>query len=423
MERNSLREIALDQRRIFSKKPRGTKRDALDAFGRHIGKPHAVVISGVRRCGKSTLLLQIADKYFGDDYFYFNFEDDRLIGFTPRDFSLLHEVLIECFGEQKVFLLDEIQNAPGWEGFLHRMQEAGFKFVITGSNASLLSRELGTKLTGRHLGVELYPFSFIELARHCDVDVSERNLLTPAGRAGIAKLFARYRLHGGFPQYLAYNDPEILSQLYDDILYRDVAARHDIKNIRELKELAIYYMSNVSALSSFNRLKKAFGMGSVTTVSSYTEYLEQSYLISSVNVFDYSVKRKAIAPKKVYAIDTGLANIVSLSFSKNLGPLAENIVFLELMRRGLDVSYYKTQSGCEVDFACVAGRKIAGLIQVSHSISDKTTFERETRALFEAMQETGMRRATILTENEHEAIASKGMRIYVIPIAQWLLGM
>lgn len=421
MDKNLLRELAYIQHRDFINKKRGTPREKLPGLKGHIDEPHAIMISGVRRCGKSTILTQMADAYLGEKFFYFNFEDERLLTFTPKDFSLLHEVLIECFGGQRVFLLDEIQNVTGWESFIRRMQDEGYKFILTGSNASLLSRELGTKLTGRHISVELSPFSFREFARFHDSDISEQAFLAPEGRARLNNLFEKFRLKGGFPEYLTYDDPEILAQLYEDVIYRDVATRHGIKNTRALRELSLYYMSNVASLCSFNKLKQAFGLGNVTTVSSYTEFLEQSYLISTMNIFDFSVKRQMIAPKKIYAVDTGLANSVSLSFSKNTGALLENIVYCELIRRGYSPSYYKTKSGCEVDFACIKGRRIDELIQVCQSLSDPATRRRELNAICDAMNELGIRQSLILTEGEKEDIHSKGLKVMVVPITRWLL--
>lgn len=420
MERLALKEVALDQRGRFDRKPRGIPREAIGAVGRHISKAHAIVIAGVRRCGKSTLLLQIVDRHFQDGFFYFNFEDERLLDFRPKDFSLLHEVLIECFGDRRVFLLDEVQNAPGWEGFVRRMQDADFKFILTGSNASLLSRELGTKLTGRHVNIELNPFSFREYALFRREDLSEGRLLTPAGRAEIGRLFESYRLEGGFPERLAYSDPEVLTALYEDILYRDVAVRHDIKNTRALRELALYYMSNVSALCSFNKLKASLGMGSVTTVSSYTGFLEQAYLLSTAAVFDPSIKRQSIAPKKVYAVDTGLANSVSMSFSKNIGALTENVVFLELARRGHAISYGKTASGREVDFVCMSGRKVAGLYQVCSAMDTVETRRRELDALFEMMEGMDENEGALIADADGADVNQGRRRVHVVSVARWL---
>lgn len=421
MDKSILKEIALSQRAIFEKKTRGLDREALSSVAGHISKPHVITISGVRRCGKSTLLLQIADRHFNKDFYYFNFEDERLVDFTPKDFSALHEALIECFGSHKTFFMDEVQNVAGWERFVRRMQDEGFKFILTGSNASLLSSELGTKLTGRHVGIELLPFSFKEFVTFKKSGVSKDDFLSPEGRARINTLFAEYLTHGGFPEYLKFDDVNVLTQLYDDIIYRDVASRHDIKNTRMLRELALYYMSNVSALCSFNKLKTALGAGSVTTISAYTGHFEQSYLLSTTNILDPSVKRQMIAPKKIYAIDTGLAANISLSFSMNLGALTENLVFLELVRRNAYPGYYKTRNGLEVDFVCTTGRRVDEAIQVAYSIADPATRERELAALAGAAAELGLNHGLLLSDQKEEEIVRGSSRIKIMPVAKWLL--
>jgi hypothetical protein len=423
MERRLLKEIVLDQRAVFEKKLSGTPRDVLASVEHHMAKPHAITLAGVRRCGKSTLLRQIAERFLAPGYHYCHFEDERLLSFEARDFALLHEVLIECFGEQKVILLDEVQNAPGWEAFVRRMLESGRKFIITGSNAALLSRELGSKLTGRHVTVEVFPFSFREYLRHVGVAVEEALLPKPSGRATLARHLESYRQNGGFPEPLVYDSPDLLAQLYDDILYRDVATRHDIKHTRALRELTLYYMSNVATLASFNKLKASLGLGSVTTVSAYTDFLVQAFVIATVPVHDASVKRRTLAPKKVYAVDTGLANRVSLSFSRNLGALTENLVFLELLRRGADVSYYRTAGGREVDFACRRGRTLAELMQVTLSLADPQVRRRELDALTEAMREQDLPLGMVLTESEHEDIVAGPQTIKVRPLPAWLCGL
>jgi uncharacterized protein len=423
MDRLLLKEILLGQRAVFERKSPGTRRDALAEVDRHLHKPHAITLCGVRRSGKSTLLRQSTERLRGAGYHYCNFEDERLLGFEARDFALLDEVLIECFGEQKIMLLDEIQNVPRWEAFVRRLLDAGRKFIVTGSNAALLSRELGSKLTGRHVTVNVFPFSFREYLRHLGAEVSDKTALRPAGRAMLMRHLTEYRLRGGFPEPMVYDSPDLLAQLYDDILYRDVATRHDIKNTRALRELALYYMSNVATLASFNKLKVSLGLGSVTTVSSYTDALAQAFLLATVPVHDPSLKRRSLAPRKVYAVDTGLANRVSLSFSHNLGALTENLVYLELARQGSDISYYRTASGREIDFACRRGRALDKLIQVTLSLADPQVRAREIGALTEALAEQTLDSALVLTESDREDIAVGKRTIRVRPLASWLCGL
>lgn len=423
MDRLSLKEIVLDQRASFERKPVGTPREVLTEVEQHLTKPHALTLRGVRRCGKSTLMRQMATRFFASGYYYCQFEDERLLGFRPQDFAVLHEVQIECFGDHQVFLLDEVQNAPGWETFVRRMLESGKKVVVTGSNASLLSRELGTKLTGRHVSIEVFPFSFRELLRHRGVEVSEALLLDPKGRATLARNLGEYRLKGGFPEPLVYDSPDLLAHLYEDIIYRDVATRHEIKNTRALRELALYYMSNVATLASFNKLKVSLGLGSTTTVSAYTEFLEDALVLVTLPLLDASAKRRLLAPKKVFAIDTGLANRVSLAFSKNLGALTENLVLLELLRRGEEVSYYRAASGREVDFACRKGRRLSQLIQVTLSLASAEVRARELGALEEALEEQDLDEGLLLTESEREDVAVGKRRIRVRPLGAWLSGL
>lgn len=132
--------------------------------------------------GKSTLLAQIANRYLKDNYYFVNFEDERLLNFQVSDFDLLHETLISLFGEKKAFLFDEIQNVPGWERFVRRLHDQGYKFIVTGSNASLLSQELGTRLTGRSIRVELFPFSFQEYLNFKNIKTPNLNVLTTKQR-------------------------------------------------------------------------------------------------------------------------------------------------------------------------------------------------------------------------------------------------
>src|SRR3989344_3163269 len=163
---DAIRTLLLEQREEIKSLDLGTEREKLAEISHYNNTPFPVVISGIRRSGKSTLLAQLAHKFYpSNDYFYVNFEDDRFINFTLSDFTKLHELLIELFGNKKTFLLDEIQNDPGWEVFVNRMLRSNYKFYLTGSNASLLSKELGTKLTGRYMPVELFPFSFAEYLR------------------------------------------------------------------------------------------------------------------------------------------------------------------------------------------------------------------------------------------------------------------
>lgn len=410
--------MLLEQHQAFWRRDTGIERTQLAQLERARPLPHAVIISGLRRVGKSTLLAQLAHRLGENTFYYVNFEDERFLGFQADDANDLYSALVELFGERTVFLVDEIQNVPGWEHFVRRFMDLGLKFYITGSNASLLSRELGTRLTGRYVPVELFPFSFAEFLRFRGYALPDLARLTTVEAARLQGALAEYVRLGGIPEPLKYPELPLARTLYDDVLYRDIATRYRIEDVRALKELAFYLMSNPAGLVSFNKLKEQLRLGSVNTVKNYIEYLENSWLIFTVNVYDFSVKRQQVAPKKVYAIDTGLANAVGFFFSPNTGKLLENLVFLALRRRTPDVYYYTSPAGYEVDFYLP---QMGELIQVSQSPVQPSTREREVRALTEALQGLGLTRGLLLTDTNAAPIAVDGCTVEVRSLAEWLL--
>jgi predicted AAA+ superfamily ATPase len=421
MDRLLLKEVVVDQREEWERADTGVPRESLERLRPHLRTPHAVLISGLRRCGKSTLLRQLLAQHYKKDAYYFTFEDERLLRFAPEDFNALYEILAELYGERKVFFCDEIQNAPQWEAFVRRMQERGFKFFITGSNASLLSRELGAKLTGRSISFELFPFSFREFLRFHQGEAPSGRSYQTTERASLKRQFNRYVRSGGLPQYLKYGEEGLLKQLYEDILYRDIATRHDIKDVRALRELGLYFLSHAGSLFSYNNLKSALGLGSMNTVRSYTDYFEDSYLLFVLDRFSYSLKRQFQNPKKIYGIDNGIIESVAFQFSRNRGKLLENLVFGALRRESADVYFYQTRSGKEVDFVVRRGRSVDKLVQVTQSLSNDPVRRRETEALWEAMEELKLSDGTILVEDGRETLRRGRRTIAVRPIYEWLL--
>lgn len=421
MDKLLLKEVILEQRDFIDRAEQGIEREVLLNLKKYFKLPHTLVVSGIRRVGKSTLLVQLMRNFYKDTSYYFNFEDERLLNFESNDFNALYELMIELFGEKKVFFFDEIQNVKGWENFVRRMQDRKFKFFITGSNASLLSKELGTKLTGRYLSQKLYPFSFKEFLSFKNYKFQPNNLYKTVERGKLKKFFNVYLKEGGMPEYLQYQNKEVLKNVYEDILYRDIAVRYDIKETKSLRELALYFLTNLGGLFSYNKLKKNLSLGSVNTVKSYTEHLENSFLIFTINLFSYSLKQQAVAPKKVYCLDNGLANAVSFRFSRDRGKFLENLVFIELKRRNEDIYYYKTKNNLEVDFLLKKGRKVKQLIQVSQNLKENKTKEREINGLITALKELKLKQGLILTEDEEEVITLKGIKIIIQPIYKWLL--
>lgn len=345
---------------------------------------HVEVISGIRRCGKSTLLNQIKQRY-KDSAGYFNFEDPRVHDFGVADFQKLDEVIGP---KTKAYFFDEIQNVPTWEIYVRQLHDRGKKVFITGSNASLLSKELGTRLTGRHLRHELFPFSYREFLR-----------FTQSKNTTLA--FEEYLQHGGFPEYLRDRNEEMLQMLLKDIVARDIAIRYGIKNTGTLMDIALFLLSNVGKEFTYNSLRKSFQVGSANTVSDYLSWLEDTYIVFFLTRFSWSAKNRAVNPRKVYAIDTGMINANSLSFSKDKGRLLENIIYLFLRKKNYELSYFREQAEC--DFVVFEKGKCKTVMQVCQQLHNENK-ERETRGLLEAMDFFGLKTGLIITQGQADVL-------------------
>ena len=410
--------MLLEQMEAFWQRDTGTVREKLEEVKKGAEVPHAVIISGLRRVGKSTLLAQMAHTLGQDSFYYVNFEDDRFLGFTAGDADDLYRSLVEVFGDRKIFIIDEIQNISGWEHFVRRFMDLGMKFYITGSNASLLSQELGTRLTGRYVPIELFPFSFREYLLFLEEDIPNLARMTTVEQARLNSALNTYLQSGGIPDALKYPQLPLLRTLYDDVLYRDIATRYRIDAVSALKELAFYLVSNPASLISYNKLKEQLRLGSVNTVSSYVNYMENSWLLFTLNVYDFSLRRQQIAPKKVYCIDTGLSRTVGFNFSADTGKLLENLVFLALRRTTRDIYYCTTPGGYEVDFYLP---EIRQLIQVAQHLENPTTREREFRAVEDALKGMPVKSVLILAGANEAEKEINGVPVEVRSVSEWLV--
>ncbi len=384
----------------------------------YLNNQEIVVITGIRRCGKSTLLQQIRSEQVGQDYFI-NFDDERLIQFRVEDFQVLYETFIELFGVQKTFYFDEIQNIAGWERFVRRLHDYGNKIFITGSNANMLSRELGTHLTGRYVSHELYPFSFREFLAYKGKISLQSEIYSTEGKSEIKALFSQYFSLGGFPVFLENQNENYIKSLYENILYRDVMVRNNLTKEKEIMELVYYLASNVSRLSSFNSLAKTIGVKNASTVSNYIQFIQNTYLIFQVNKFDFSLKKQIQNTKKTYFIDQALVSRLGFLFSEEKGRLLENIVFIELKRRGNEVYYYNGKNEC--DFLIRRGTKIISAIQVCYSFETSDTKTREIKGLIEAVKTYSLTEGFILTNDTEEEINTESVNIKLIPFWKWAL--
>ena len=379
--------------------------------------PEIQVISGVRRCGKSVLLQQIRAKRKEQDC-YLSFDDDRLLHFTVEDFQTLLEVFVEDFGVQHTFYLDEPQLVAGWERFVDRLYNHGNKVFVTGSNAFMLSKELGTLLTGRHLKMELYPMSLTEYAIMKGVNWERKDFYTTEGRAKLQNLQKGFLTEGGFPQYLNTGDPRYLRELYNDIIYRDIVVRHKLPSERQIKEVAYYLASNFTHKFTYQSVAKAAGVKSTETVSDYIGYLEDAYLVGVLTKYDNKVGEQIKSPKKVYFVDNGLVSQIGFSFSENLGNKLENAVYVELRRRGKKLYYFNDAKEC--DFIIHDNGKVMAAIQVTVSLKDEAKRKREEEGLLAAMDAFGLKEGTIITMEEvEEQSLGDGRKIHVMPYYRW----
>ncbi|HIH31800.1 TPA: ATP-binding protein [Candidatus Woesearchaeota archaeon] len=418
LSENEIKEILIRQRETILNKAYGLERTILKTIGSKIRLPHIVVLTGLRRSGKSTLLRQIIRKEYDDKkFFYINFEDERLMDFPAKEFNRLHEALIGLFGNQKTFFLDEIQNISGFEIFIRRLYEEGFKFFITESSATLLSRELGTKLTGRHIDIIVKPFSFTEFMKFKGIELTKESFYIVEKRTEIKRLFEEYLVNGGMPEYIIYGDPEILSRVYDDVIVKDIAVRYKVSNIYLLRQLYSLLITNFSNRFSYNSIRKIIGIKSVNTIKKYISYIEETYFAKTINKFDYSIRRQIINDKKLYVLDNGFINILSKKVTKDKGWLLENLVFNHL-KTNIDIFYHSNKTEC--DFLIVKNREIINAIQVCYELTDENK-EREINGLMDALKKYKLKQGLILTLNEEDEERIKGRKIIIKPVWKWLI--
>ncbi len=382
--------------------------------------PSIIIISGIRRCGKSTIQRLFQKELLKSDY-YFNFDDERLVQFEVDDFQMLLETLIELFGKQSTFYFDEIQNIEGWERFIRRLYEKGNKIFITGSNAKLLSKELGTHLTGRYVQLEIYPLSFKEIIHYEHPSILTKKTLSTEEIGTVLQQFSIYLKYGGIPEYFKFRKPQYLKDLYEGILYRDIVSRYNIPDEKPLRELMYYFASNVGKEFSYTKLSETIGVSSPHTISNYCSYLEQCYLCFFLSRYSHSLKKQIQYNKKCYLIDPALINAIGFRVSDDRGRILENIVFIHLKMQNEEIYFHKTQKEC--DFVIRKNNQIVKAIQVTTNISDKKVKEREMSGLLEAMNTYRLQEGWIITENDEEIIIMGDLQIKVIPIWKWLLNL
>ena len=402
----------------------------------HKGK--AAVVLGMRRVGKTSLCWQKIQDLERQGVprrriLYINFEDERLLPFAPEHFQQMLDVYYRMYpeatrGEHYLFL-DEPQRIPGWELFVRRLlDERKARLFITGSSAKLLGTEIATALRGRALCTELYPLCFREYLRFQNITWSEGPGYTTRDRAILAAALEGYLRRGGFPEVQAGPEPicrDILRGYVDVVLLRDVIERHEVSNVAALRALLRQLLQAPGALFSVNKFHgqlKSMGVPvSKNSLYDFIAYLADAYLLHPVELHTRSVKKRQVNPNKMYVADTGLLNAHGMGLTANRGPLLENLVFTELRARGLSADYVVTEKGLEVDFLAGAEQGRPELIQVCWSLEQKSTAEREIRALTEALGAGLAPSGKIITFNSSAPSGWTDKRIQIVPAYRWLL--
>lgn len=385
-----------------------------------LDNPMIKLITGPRRVGKSTYALLMLQ---GKSFAYLNFDDNLLL--SAWDEELVMRTLDEVYPNYEFLLLDEVQNLKDWDVWVSKLYRRGKNLVITGSNAKMLSGEMATVLTGRYLQVEMLPFSLTETIEWKGANI---NSISNAKQAEAVAIADDYLRNGGYPETIDMRSitRNYLSTLFDSIIWKDVAKRHNIRNITDLNNIALYLLSNFCNPLSANDIAKELSMTSVTTTRKFMDYLHEPYLFYYLPRFNNKLKLMKKAASKVYVIDNGFVAAKAFNLSENLGRLLENEVFVELLRQGYQVEtslfYYRSRNNREVDFVTRQGTHINQLIQVCYDMTSPKTEKREVSSLIECAGELKCNNLLIITNNEEREIHTDGYNIKVIPFIKYGLG-
>lgn len=414
-----MKTIILNQRKERDElisRPYLTRRNSLDIdllLSSHLIK----LITGPRRVGKSTqALLMLRNKNFA----YLNFDNRSLL--DAWDANIVMRTLEDVYPGYEYLLLDEVQNLTGWDLWVSELYRQGKNLVITGSNAKMLSSEMATVLTGKYLQVEMLPFSLEEFFDWNKLDLHS---LKTEQEADAIVLADDYMRNGGYPEVVASRQltRSYLDTLFDSIVWKDVAKRHNVRNVTDLNDLAMYLVTNFCNPLSANELTEELGLSSVNTTKKFMDYLHEPYLFYYLPRYNNKLKLMKKAPRKVYVVDNGFVAAKAFSLSDNLGRLLENQVFIELIRRGYDADktlfYYRSRNDKEVDFVLRKGTRIERLVQVCFDMSSAKTEKREVDSLIECAGELKCNNLVIVTYNDERTIEKEEYSISVVPISKF----
>jgi len=404
----------------------GRMRGAYGLLLKSVNEREITIITGVRRSGKSTLMYQMINSLLASNVspkqvLFVNLEDPNLAGASLEDIYAAYRTEINPDKKSFVFF-DEVHRKDGWESWVRRQYDLkrDCKFVISGSSSYLLRREYSTLLTGRNISFEVFPLSFKEFLEFKEVyflsDTSRQGLVLDADKYVILSSLKEYMVSGGFPDISFKGEDfkkKLLIQYFDDILYKDIVDRYNL-NSQKVRELAIYFMSNITGQFSLRSLRNTLGL-SYESITDYISYFQEAFLFNILDNFSYSLKEQKTSPTKIYCVDTGLRNAVSFKFSKDEGKLAENVVFVALKHVEREIYYWKG-SGGEVDFIIKHADNTLSAINVTYG---EEIASREIKGLldFKKLYHKRVSELIIITKDIDK---TEGGIIY-IPLWKWLI--
>ena len=418
MNREELYAIFFNQQKDFEEEDPTIDREMAKKAIDLISIDMPIIITGLRRCGKSFLLKIIKErlKLNEKEYFYVDFNDERLVKFELGDFQKIIDFINEHGYKEKCFLfIDEIQEVTGWEKWIDRVK-GKYKIFITGSNSKLLSSEFSTILTGRAVSLGLTPLNFREFLQANKVNLKDWRLDLKEHSILRKELKSFIRM-GGIPKRITTGQDIVVKELYNDILYKDIVARFG-KLDKQIKEIALFFFSNPASLVSLRAISKLVQLKNIATIKAIVEAFENSFLFFFVSKFDYSIKTQIQNPRKIYCIDNGFLVNIGFRLSEDKGRLLENLVAIELKRREKEIFYYSDKYEC--DFLIREGNKIKEAIQVSYELNEKNK-EREVGGLLDALKKFKLKMGIILTYDQDDEFKIENKTIKVIPAWKWLL--
>jgi len=434
LDKSELLEVLNDWNYWNKELPTINNRDFYDdKISNFLKNDEVIVIKGIRRSGKSTLMINqikrlIANGVDKKDILIINLEDPRFINHLGVELlQNIKDVYLQYLNpsSKPYIFLDEIQNIPQWEKWVNKEYELKLsRLIITGSNSSMLSSEIASSLSGRYLSIDIYPLSFYEYLGFKDIAIDSQLKLIDK-KIVLNREFELYLKDGGFPKLVSYEQKhkkELLTTYKDSILLKDIVARYKLKDFNILEEISAFILSNSGIIQSTNKLKNSFNI-SFDMASSYLEYLKNAYMIFQIKKFDYSLKKQNANEKKYYSIDLGLSNLLRVPNLQTRGSDLETIVFLELKRRAYKIYYYKTSNDLECDFIVEKDNQIQMLIQVSKSLKDKKTKDRELIVFNKTIKELQLKDVNLLviTEDSSSSEIVDNNQINIINILEWLL--